>query len=426
MKTRLLIIIVVALTLSLSFSQSFSETIHTFEYSKIGCDMSAIDQIQSVLEEKEWIKTTLDECVKRGLITPELVELGATVWGHSTRDLSYVYGLTHGDIEKTIQLLQDPNYPINVFGSPYKQVSIGIEPENVLCQDNLELIFKLKDNSPACVKPKSIPKLIERGWGISNNWIKISNAERVLNYELDMGKIISIHAFSEHKNPSLQEEIKQTWLKINLESKQNGSLKITLPRNLIDSKIEHTDDGFFVLLDGTETEYQETKTDSERILNFSIPAKTNIVEILGYGYYNPELNQISSNSSESKILNDVEMTLSITPQKTHYLNNETIHVVGHIDNKSLGYSVGITAVDWKNNIVKQDHVELDHKGNFNLSYTISEFCKSGKYYIILDDYQSGKTKTVYFDVQYTQTKSIYPECKDGELLNCGVCKRVIP
>lgn len=169
MKTRLLIIIGIALTFtSLSFSQAFSETIHTFEYTKTGCDMLAIDQIQSVLEEKEWIKTTLSECVERGLITSELVELGGTVWGHSTRELSTVYGLTHGDIEKTIQLLQDPNYPINVFGSPYEQISIGIEPENVLCKDGLELIFKSKDNSPACVKPDSKLKLIEYGWAKSH------------------------------------------------------------------------------------------------------------------------------------------------------------------------------------------------------------------------------------------------------------------
>lgn len=277
-----------------------------------------------------------------------------------------------------------------------------------------------------CVKLESVPKLVQREWGISSNWIKISNANKAIHYELKNSSITSIDAFSEYKNQSLPGENKQTWLEIKLKSTQDGFLQIILPRNLIDSKINSLDDDFFVLLDGTEIEYQETKTDSERMLNFSIPAKTNIVEILGYGYYNPELNQISLNSSESKILNDAEMTLSITPQKTHYLNNETIHVVGHIDNKSLGYPVGITAVDWKNNIVKQDHVELDHKGNFNLSHTISEFCESGKYYIILDDYQSGKTKTVYFDVQYTQTKSIYPECKDGELLNCGVCKRVIP
>src|SRR3989338_2708137 len=98
MKTRLLIIIGVALTFtSLPSSQSFSETQHTTEITKFLCDMLAIDQIQSVLEEKKWIKTTLAECVERGLITSELVELGATVWGHSSRERSHVYAVTNGD-----------------------------------------------------------------------------------------------------------------------------------------------------------------------------------------------------------------------------------------------------------------------------------------------------------------------------------------
>ncbi len=47
---------------------------------------------------------------------------------------------------------------------PLKQISAGIIPENVTCKDNYELIFKLVDNSPACVQPLTAQKLIERGW----------------------------------------------------------------------------------------------------------------------------------------------------------------------------------------------------------------------------------------------------------------------
>jgi len=35
--------------------------------------------------------------------------------------------------------------------------------QNIMCKHGFEKIFKI-DNSPACVKPESIPKLIERGW----------------------------------------------------------------------------------------------------------------------------------------------------------------------------------------------------------------------------------------------------------------------
>jgi hypothetical protein len=172
--------------------------------------------------------------------------------------------------------------------TPLKQFKAGIVAENVKCKESLILVTKY-GGSPACMKPETVPKIVEREWGISDNWIKISNAKRVLNYELDMGKIISIHAFSEYKNPSLPGETKDTSLKIKLDSEQDGVLEIVLPRNLIDAKIDNRDDDFFVLFDGIETEYQETKTDATRTLIFHFPAKTEMIEILGYGYYNSEL-----------------------------------------------------------------------------------------------------------------------------------------
>ncbi len=47
--------------------------------------------------------------------------------------------------------------------SPKKQFESGINLENIICKEGLELIFK-QNNSPACVKPSTAEKLIERGW----------------------------------------------------------------------------------------------------------------------------------------------------------------------------------------------------------------------------------------------------------------------
>jgi len=47
--------------------------------------------------------------------------------------------------------------------SPIKQIKQGINFEDIKCKNELQLIFKI-DDFPACVKPESIPKLIERGW----------------------------------------------------------------------------------------------------------------------------------------------------------------------------------------------------------------------------------------------------------------------
>lgn len=191
------------------------------------------------------------------------------------------------------------NYEM-LFSAPLKQIRSGLYADEVVCKDPLLLVARNGD-SPACVKPETIPELVTRGWGTSSDWFKISNFKQAINYEIENAKIRNIDAFSEYKNRSLPEETKNTWLQITLDTAQDGFLKITLPRHLIDSKIDDTDYDFFVLLDGTETEYEETKTNSERILGLHFPAGIDIIEIVGHGFYNSELPPFNSNSGPIKI-----------------------------------------------------------------------------------------------------------------------------
>jgi len=51
-----------------------------------------------------------------------------------------------------------------VLDSPFKQISSGIDPYSVTCKEGFELVHKSTDNSPACVKPSTAEKLIQRGW----------------------------------------------------------------------------------------------------------------------------------------------------------------------------------------------------------------------------------------------------------------------
>jgi hypothetical protein len=48
--------------------------------------------------------------------------------------------------------------------TPKNQMENGILLDQVKCKEGLELIIKLSDSSPACVKPETKQKLIERGW----------------------------------------------------------------------------------------------------------------------------------------------------------------------------------------------------------------------------------------------------------------------
>jgi hypothetical protein len=63
--------------------------------------------------------------------------------------------------------LYEQNHISNVL-SPLKQFKSGIQIDKITCKENLQLIIKNNGN-PACVKPETKIKLVERGWINSKN-----------------------------------------------------------------------------------------------------------------------------------------------------------------------------------------------------------------------------------------------------------------
>jgi carboxymethylenebutenolidase len=55
---------------------------------------------------------------------------------------------------------------IAFFPPPLKQIKDGVSPTMVTCTEGLELVLKQSTGQPACIKPASVAKLIERGWAI--------------------------------------------------------------------------------------------------------------------------------------------------------------------------------------------------------------------------------------------------------------------
>ncbi len=55
---------------------------------------------------------------------------------------------------------------IAYFPPPLKQIQAGTNPSNVTCTEGLELVLKQSNGNPACIKPSSVEKLIQRGWAI--------------------------------------------------------------------------------------------------------------------------------------------------------------------------------------------------------------------------------------------------------------------
>ncbi len=68
---------------------------------------------------------------------------------------------------------------------------------------------------------------------------------------------------------------------VQIDSVSNGTLAIKLPREVIDAKFGDDDDDFFVVLDGLEIDFDETKTGNERTITIEFPEGTEEIEIIG-------------------------------------------------------------------------------------------------------------------------------------------------
>jgi predicted secreted protein with PEFG-CTERM motif len=73
----------------------------------------------------------------------------------------------------------------------------------------------------------------------------------------------------------------ETSIVISLKTTSDGNLTMTLPRALIDAKSGSSDDDFFVLVDGADSDFNETKTNTDRTITVSFPDGTQEMEVIG-------------------------------------------------------------------------------------------------------------------------------------------------
>ncbi|MCV0392864.1 MAG: hypothetical protein K5790_06155 [Nitrosopumilus sp.] len=75
---------------------------------------------------------------------------------------------------------------------------------------------------------------------------------------------------------------------ITMDATSDGTFEITIPRILLDAKFETSDDIFFVLVDGFETDYVEKETSStSRTLVIPFFGGDSIIDIIGTTALNP-------------------------------------------------------------------------------------------------------------------------------------------
>ena len=76
------------------------------------------------------------------------------------------------------------------YPSPLKQIEMELQPDEIKCKENLELILRY-DGSTVCVKPESISKLKERGWANTTILHDITEKDRVVLETISKNEILS-------------------------------------------------------------------------------------------------------------------------------------------------------------------------------------------------------------------------------------------
>ena len=76
-------------------------------------------------------------------------------------------------------------------------------------------------------------------------------------------------------------DTESTSLIVKIDPDTEGSITITLPRDVIDATINDADDDLFVIVDGEEVDYDEITTSTDRTLTIAFPADAEEIEIIG-------------------------------------------------------------------------------------------------------------------------------------------------
>ena len=90
---------------------------------------------------------------------------------------------------------------------------------------------------------------------ITDTTVSIEGSSDLIGYKISGGKLLSV-----------MPDVDANSLIISIDASNDGSITLTIPRTVMDAVHDGEDDEFFVLIDGEEVDFEETKTASDRTL----------------------------------------------------------------------------------------------------------------------------------------------------------------
>ncbi|KER06384.1 MG2 domain protein [Marine Group I thaumarchaeote SCGC AAA799-E16] len=106
---------------------------------------------------------------------------------------------------------------------------------------------------------------------VTDTTVSIEGSTDLIGYEITGAKLLGI-----------MPDVDANSLIISIDAMDDGSITLTIPRSVLDATFpDGADDDFFVLVDGEEVDFDETKSSTDRTLTITFPAGAEEIEIIG-------------------------------------------------------------------------------------------------------------------------------------------------
>jgi len=109
---------------------------------------------------------------------------------------------------------------------------------------------------------------------VTTTTVTVQDSNDLISYEITNAKLLNVIP-----------DLDAVSLLIYIETTDEGSITLTIPRSVLDASINGGDDEFFVLVDGEEVDFEEIKTSEDRTLTIDFLAGTVILKPSYILYY---------------------------------------------------------------------------------------------------------------------------------------------
>jgi len=208
----------------------------------------------------------------------------------------------------------------------------------------------------------------------TENIIALEGSNSEITYTIQGGKIINAV-----KDPGISSLI------LGLEPIEDGEIKISIPRDVLDAQIDDVDNDFFVLIDGVETNFDEFKTDDSRTLTIPFSSNSKEIEIIGISQSDkslpsPSKKQFTFGASLKSPDQTHIILLSTSFDRTVYPMKSKLYIRVNCQNIIFGKTIDLVIFNSKNEVIASKQIDpithpdsdLKQAGIYQESFQMSE------------------------------------------------------